>query len=277
LYIIYSSYVIISITYTFNIFMDRASYLEVAHLPLQQRLAELRKPERRAAILADEIQSELLKMGAMIVMHALNSVFVCKGEQLFEPDPSTSLRQRLEETEASAEEVLYDAMCETAEGDSPGFLHVYMGNYADGDLEAVRSMMLHDNVLVGAADGGAHVNVICDASYPTFMLQHWVRDRSRGSKLSVQTAVRMMTSDPAALYGLHDRGVIAQGKKADVNVIDLEGLQLKLPYVANDLPSGAPRILQAADGYVATIVSGKVTVRDGNDTGARPGGLVRRA
>jgi N-acyl-D-aspartate/D-glutamate deacylase len=151
-----------------------------------------------------------------------------------------------------------------------------MGNYADGDLEAVREMMNNPHVLVGAADGGAHVNVICDASYTTYMLQHWVRDRSRGDKLSLASAVQKMTQQPAELYGLSDRGVIAPGKKADINVIDLEGMDLHLPRVANDLPTGAPRLLQSADGYVATIVSGEVTVRNGKDTGARPGGLVRR-
>jgi N-acyl-D-aspartate/D-glutamate deacylase len=261
---------------TFNIFMDRANYLDIAHLPLRERVQELRKPERRAAILSDEIQSELLKNGAMVVMHALGAIYACTDHQIFEPDPSTSLAARLAASDDSAEGVLYDAMCEVAEGEKPGFLHVYMGNYADGDLEAVREMMNNPHVLVGAADGGAHVNVICDASYTTYMLQHWVRDRSRGDKLSLASAVQKMTQQPAELYGLSDRGVIAPGKKADINVIDLEGMDLHLPRVANDLPTGAPRLLQSADGYVATIVSGEVTVRNGKDTGARPGGLVRR-
>lgn len=261
---------------TFNIFMDRASYLEIAHLPLAQRVLELQKPTRRAAILADETQSELLKNGAMVVMHALAAIYLCTDKQIFEPDPKDSLAVRLANTEDSAEAVLYDAMCEVAQGETPGFLHVYMGNYADGDLEAVREMMSHPAVLVGAADGGAHVNVICDASYTTYMLQHWVRDRERGQRLPLAQAVQMMTQAPAELYGLSDRGVLAEGKKADINVINLQQLQLHKPWVANDLPTGAPRLLQAADGYVATIVSGEVTVRDGQDTGARPGGLVRR-
>lgn len=136
--------------------------------------------------------------------------------------------------------------------------------------------MLHPDTVVGAADGGAHVNVICDASYTTFMLQHWVRDRTRGEKLSVEQAVRMLTKDPAELYGLSDRGVIEVGKKADVNVIDLEALSLHMPWVANDLPTGAPRLLQKADGYVATLLSGELTYRNGVDTGQRPGRLVRR-
>ena len=167
-------------------------------------------------------------------------------------------------------------MCDVAAGESPGFLHVYMGNYADGNLDAVYELMAHPHTIVGAADGGAHVNVICDASYTTFMLQHWVRDRKRGAKLPVESAVKMLTKDPADLYGLNDRGVIAAGKKADINIIDLEALNLHMPWVANDLPTGAPRLLQKADGYVATLVAGQVTCSNGRDTGARPGRLVRR-
>ncbi len=263
---------------TFNIFMDRPSYLTVAHLPLEERLAVLQQADLRAKILSEEIQSPLLQNGAQVVRDALNAIFPCKGKQIFEPDPSHSLAARLANSNDSAEGVLYDAMCEVAGGNGqpPGFLHVYMGNYADGDLDAVHSLMMHPDTVVGAADGGAHVNVICDASYTTFMLQHWVRDRTRGEKLSIEQAVRMLTKDPAELYGLSDRGVIEEGKKADVNVIDLEALSLHMPWVANDLPTGAPRLLQKADGYVATILSGELTYRNGVDTGQRPGSLVRR-
>jgi N-acyl-D-aspartate/D-glutamate deacylase len=263
---------------TFNIFMDRPSYLAVAHLPLEERLAALQHADLRAKILSEEIQSPLLQNGAQVVRDALNAIFPCKGQQIFEPDPSHSLAARLANSNDSAEGVLYDAMCEVAGGNGqpPGFLHVYMGNYADGDLDAVHSLMMHPDTVVGAADGGAHVNVICDASYTTFMLQHWVRDRTRGEKLSVEQAVRMLTTDPAELYGLSDRGVIEEGKKADVNVIDLEALSLHMPWVANDLPTGAPRLLQKAEGYVATILSGELTYRTGVDTGQRPGSLVRR-
>lgn len=264
---------------TFNIFMDRPSYLTIAHLPLEERLVALQQADLRAKILSEEIQSPLLQNGAQVVRDALNAIFPCKGEQIFEPDPSHSLAARLADSNDSAEGVLYDAMCEVAGGNGqpPGFLHVYMGNYADGDLDAVHTLMVHPDTVVGAADGGAHVNVICDASYTTFMLQHWVRDRTRGEKLSIEQAVRMLTKDPAELYGLSDRGVIAVGKKADVNVIDLEALSLHMPWVANDLPTGAPRLLQKADGYVATLLSGELTYREGVDTGQRPGRLVRRA
>jgi N-acyl-D-aspartate/D-glutamate deacylase len=263
---------------TFNIFMDRPSYLELAHLPLVERVKKLQDPELRQRILAEDIQSPLLQNGAQVVRDALKAIFPCKDQQIFEPDPSQSLAVRLAESSDTAEGVLYDAMCEVAlgSGASPGFLHVYMGNYADGDLEAVYQLMMHPQTIVGAADGGAHVNVICDASYTTFMLQHWVRDRVRGKKLPIEVAINMLTKAPAELYNLHDRGVLEVGKKADINIIDLEALNLYMPWVENDLPTGAPRLLQKADGYVATLVAGQITYRNGNDTGARPGRLVRR-
>ena len=264
---------------TFNIFMDRPSYLAVAHLPLTERVKALQDPERREKILNEEIQSPLLKNGAQVVRDALNAIFPCKDQQIFEPDRAQSLAARLLASNDTAEGVLYDAMCEVVLGDEgrPGFLHVYMGNYADGDLNAVYEMMMHPNVVVGAADGGAHVNVICDASYTTFMLQHWVRDRQRGDKLPLEIAIQMLTKTPADLYGLHDRGVIEVGKKADINVIALNDLSLQMPYVANDLPTGAPRLLQRAEGYAVTLVAGQITNRNGHDTGARPGKLVRRS
>ncbi len=121
----------------------------------------------------------------------------------------------------------------------------------------------------------AHVTVLCDAGYPTFMLQHWVRDRTRGERFGIEEAVHMLTEVPADLYGFDDRGVLAPGRRADVNVIDLEAMRLHVPRVVNDLPTGAPRLLQSAEGYHVTMVGGEVTTRDGVDTGARPGGLVR--
>jgi len=256
---------------SFNIFMDRPSYLQVAALPLAERIERLREPELRARILAEEVQSPLLKNGHMIVMQSLGATFVSDGDPAFEPDPSESLLCRVERSGDPAEQVLYDAMCEA----NGGFLHVYMGNYAEGHLGAVETMMRHPNTFVGGADGGAHVTVLCDAGYPTFMLQHWVRDRTRGDRFGIEEAVQMLTQVPAELYEFHDRGVLAPGRRADVNVIDLEAMRLHEPRVVNDLPTGAPRLLQSADGYRVTMLAGEVTSRDGKDTGARPGGLIR--
>ena len=147
--------------------------------------------------------------------------------------------------------------------------------YSDGNLDAMREMLLHPNAALGLSDGGAHCGAICDASMPTFMLSHWARDRDRGPTLDLALVVRKMTSETARTYGLQDRGVVTEGAKADLNLIDFERLDLRLPKLAFDLPGGARRLVQEADGYVATFVSGTQTMAEGEDTGARPGRLVR--
>ena len=261
---------------SFHPFLDRPSYVEVAELPFAERALALRDPARRARILSEPIASPMFQSAYRIILDGLGAGFGPDVADPYEPDPAHSLARCIEAAGVDPQEYLYDALCDAAERkDGPGFLSLYMGNYADGDLEAVREMMAHPGLLVGGADGGAHVTVICDASYTTYMLQHWVRDRRRGVKLPIEEAVRMLTQAPAELHGLSDRGVVAAGKRADLNVIDLDALALGKPRVAYDLPTGAPRLLESAAGYRATLVAGQVTSRDGVDTGARPGGLVR--
>jgi len=261
---------------TFHPFVDRPSFVEIANLPLAELVAQLRDPARRARILSEPVQTPMFEHAAAIILSSLGSTFLPTTESLHEPDPAASLGRHIEATGATPLEGIYDALCDAAETPSgPGFLNVFMGNYAEGNLEAVREMLGRPGTLVGGGDGGAHVTVICDASYPTYMLQHWVRDRKRGERLPVETAIRMLTRDPAELYGMSDRGVVAKGLRADLNVIDLPRLELASPRVEHDLPSGSPRLLQSASGYVATLVGGKVTSRNGVDTGARPGGLFR--
>jgi N-acyl-D-aspartate/D-glutamate deacylase len=147
--------------------------------------------------------------------------------------------------------------------------------YADQNLEAIRSMLEHPLTAFGLGDGGAHCGAICDASMTTFLLTHWVRDRTRGPRLSLPFAVKKMTRDTAELYGLNDRGLLAKGYRADLNVIDLDGLRLGLPEIVHDLPTGARRLIQKVDGYLATIAGGQVTWRNGEETGARPGRVIR--
>jgi N-acyl-D-aspartate/D-glutamate deacylase len=149
--------------------------------------------------------------------------------------------------------------------------------YSYGNLDDMREMLVHPMSALGLSDGGAHCGVICDASMPTFMLAHWARDRDRGEKLALPVAVQKITRDAARLYGLGDRGVVAPGMKGDLNLIDFEHLNLRLPEMVFDLPGGARRLIQRADGYVATVVSGEVTMDHGEETGARPGKLVRGA
>lgn len=150
-------------------------------------------------------------------------------------------------------------------------------NYSEFTCDPIYEMIHHPRAVLGLGDGGAHCGIICDASIPTFMLAHWVRDRTRGSKIPVEFAVKRMTRDTAELYGLNDRGTIAPGMKGDLNVIDLDAVQLKLPEMVYDLPQGARRLIQQAEGYRATIVAGEVILRDGQPTDARPGRLVRGA
>jgi N-acyl-D-aspartate/D-glutamate deacylase len=154
---------------------------------------------------------------------------------------------------------------------------VPMLNYADNSFEPLREMLTHPNVVLGLADGGAHCAIICDASIPTTMLTHWTRDRKRGDKLPLPLVIKRQTRDTAELYGLRDRGLLAAGFKADVNIIDYDNLKLHLPEIAYDLPGDARRLVQRADGYVATILSGEVVMRDGEPTGAMPGRVLRGA
>jgi N-acyl-D-aspartate/D-glutamate deacylase len=151
---------------------------------------------------------------------------------------------------------------------------VALANFENNSLDTVGELMRRDDVVLGLGDGGAHYGMICDASYPTFVLAHWARDRATG-RLSVAEAVRQMTTIPAGIAGLEDRGRIAVGYKADLNVIDHAALTLHKPVIVNDLPAGGRRLDQTADGYVATIVSGEVIARDGVPTAARPGKLIR--
>ena len=152
---------------------------------------------------------------------------------------------------------------------------VFFAGYAEGNLEALGEMMRDELSVVSLGDGGAHCSMICDAGLPTFLLSHWVRDRQRGQKIILEEAVKMLTSEPARLYGLNDRGIIEVGKRADLNIIDLDEIDLEIPEIAHDLPTGAPRILQRARGYLATICAGEVTFRNGQPTGTLPGKLVR--
>ena len=150
-----------------------------------------------------------------------------------------------------------------------------LGGYSHGSLDDMKEMLQHSNSALGLSDGGAHCGVICDASTPTFMLSHWARDRADG--LPVELVVKKMTRDTARLYGLEDRGVVAPGYKADLNVVDFERLNLRLPEMVHDLPGGARRLIQRADGWKTTICSGEVTFQDGEHTDAVPGRLVRGA
>jgi N-acyl-D-aspartate/D-glutamate deacylase len=172
----------------------------------------------------------------------------------------------------SPQEMLYDLMLRH---DGRELLLFPLLNYSDFNCDAIYEMLHHPRAVLGLGDGGAHCGIICDASIPTFMLSHWVRDRKRGKRIPLELAVRRMTRDTSALYGLRDRGMLTPGMKADLNLIDMERVQLRPPEMVHDLPAGGRRLIQRADGYLATIVAGEIVMRDGEPTEARPGRLVR--
>ena len=190
---------------------------------------------------------------------------------IYEPDPSTSIAARAAARGVTPMEEAYDRLLDD---DGHAMLLVAMANFENNSLDTVGRLMRRDDVVLGLGDGGAHYGMICDASYPTFLLAHWARDR-KTNQLSVPEAIRMMTSVPARVGGLADRGRIAVGYKADLNVIDHSALRLHKPMITHDLPAGGRRLDQTAEGYVATVVSGEVIAENGVPTAARPGRLVR--
>ena len=205
---------------------------------------------------------------------AFRTSFVLGNPPDYEPGPERSLSGIAAATGRSPVSVAYDAMLEE---DGRGLLYVPVLNYSDGNLDAAREMLLHPRSASGLGDGGAHCGVICDASQPTFMLTHWTRDRARGERLPLEWIVKKQSHDTARLYGLGDRGTLEAGMLADINLIDYEQLELGSPRVADDLPAGGRRLLQGATGYVETIKGGVTTFAAGEDTGARPGELIRGA
>jgi N-acyl-D-aspartate/D-glutamate deacylase len=190
----------------------------------------------------------------------------------YEPGPDATLGAMADAAGVSEEEYLYDHLI--ANG-GRNLIAMFGCNYVDGDLEAVREMLENPAVISGLSDAGAHAKFICDSALPSWQLAFWTRDRTRGPQIAIETIVRKLSATSAELYGLDDRGTLEVGKRADVNVIDHGRLKLELPEMLNDLPTGAPRLIQRATGYLATIVNGTITRRDDEETGARPGRLVR--
>lgn len=252
-----------------NPFVMYPSYREIAGLPLAERVAEMRKPEVRERILNDKPASDGHPL--MFAVQAFDWIFPLGDPPNYEPDRSDSIAARAKARGVSPLEEAYDRLLDD---DGHAMLLVTLANFRDASLDTVADLVRRDDVVLGLGDGGAHYGMICDASFPTYMLTHWVRERPSG-RLTVAEAVRELTSVPARVVGLADRGRIAVGYKADVNVIDHDALRLHKPIVSYDLPAGGRRLDQTADGYVATIVSGEVIAENGVPTDARPGRLVR--
>ena len=261
--------VLLGLELTLNPFSHHPAYREIAQAPLAERIARLSDPEFRARLLAEAPGEQARGM-----ITAFGRMHLMGPEPDYEPTADSTVTAVAKARGIAPEAVALDHML----GDGGrGMLYLPFLNYAEGSLDPAFAMLSHPDTVPGLSDGGAHVGMICDGSFPTTLLTHWTRDRTRGPKLSVEQVVRMQAADTAAAVGLFDRGRIAPGLRADINLIDYDRLKLKAPQVVYDLPAGGRRLIQRAEGYVATLVAGQITYRDGEPTGALPGRLLRGA
>ncbi len=249
-------------------FSDRPTFAKLLGLPFEERIAQLRDSAVKRQILSETPAEPSL------LLSQLGKWFPMGDPPNYEPGYEDSIEALAKRAGRDPLEFLYDKMLEK---DGKELLLLPVLNYSDLIADPIREMIYHPNAALGLGDGGAHCGIICDASIQTFMLTHWVRDRTRGEKIPVEFAVKRMGMDTASLYGLGDRGVVAPGLKGDLNVIDHDSLRLELPEMIFDLPAGGKRLMQRARGYQATVVSGTVTMREDEPTGELPGRLIRGA
>ncbi len=254
---------------SFHPFMAHPTFRTMWDDPLEVKVAKLRDPSVREQLLSEEPFTK--QKSAAGLARAFHQMYRLGTTPDYEPPKETSALAVAEREGRQPEAVVLDWMLE---GDGTAFLFSPLGSYADHDHEAIRQMLLHPSSVVGLGDGGAHCSLICDASFPTYLLTHWARDRRRGDLLPLELLVHKQTQATARVYGLHDRGVVAPGKLADLNVIDHDNLTLHAPRFVNDLPAGGQRLLQDVDGYVMTIKAGEPTVEHGQLTGARAGRVL---
>ncbi|WP_449472919.1 N-acyl-D-amino-acid deacylase family protein [Sphingobium chungangianum] len=254
-----------------NAFSHCASYRAIADLPLEEKVAIMRDPAFRARLIVEEPDETPTPLHRLL--RTWDNIYLLGAIPDYEPKPERSIAALATARGVEPVALVYDLMLEQ---DGHALILMPFSNYAEKSLDPALTMMRDPHSIVGLGDGGAHYGIICDASYPTTLLSYWTRDRA-GERLSIPVAVKALSADNADFLGLKDRGRLAVGMKADINVIDHAALTLYAPYVVHDLPGGGRRLAQHATGYRATIVSGVITRRDGADTGARPGRLVRAA
>jgi N-acyl-D-amino-acid deacylase len=255
-----------------NPFQYFPTYRTLINLPFEERMRRLAQPEVRAAILSEQPVYDGPPAMDHLRSRSFENLFPLGDPLDYEPAPETSIAAVARRTGVDPWTVAYDLLLASGGRE---FLLFPLLNYGGGSYEGVHDMMSDPMTVQGLGDGGAHCGLICDASMTTYLLSHWARDRTRGPQFPIEWAVKRLTGDPASLYGLHDRGVLAPGRRADLNLIDFEELRLLHPELVNDLPAGAGRLVQRSSGYRATIVAGETVVDDGELTDARPGTLVR--
>ncbi len=258
---------------TVHPFKFKPSWAAIDALPWEEQWAQLRDPAFKARLLAEDNvwpETDVLPLLQAVALGFGLQYGMGEGFD-YEPTQAETIAALAAAKGVSGAEYAYDLM---SSGDGTGFIYFPILNYADGNLDFVKGLLERDDTVISLSDGGAHCGTICDAASPTFLLQHWVRDRARG-RISIESAIKRQCADTARLYGMNDRGVLAPGLLADINLIDMARLKLGAPWMAFDLPAGGKRLLQKADGYVATIKSGVVTFREGVPTGELPGVLVR--
>jgi N-acyl-D-aspartate/D-glutamate deacylase len=258
---------------TIHPFVLKPSWAEIAGLSWDEQWAHISNPEWKAKLLAEDSvypESDILPLLYAVTLGF--GLHYAMGEGFdYEPTQAQTVEALAKAAGTPAAEYAYDLL---SADDGAGFIYFPILNYADGNLDFIQGLLNRDDTVISLSDGGAHCGTICDAASPTFLLQHWVRDRARG-RISIENAIKRQCSDTARLYGLNDRGQLRPGMLADLNLIDLAALKLGRPWMAFDLPAGGKRLLQKAQGYRMTIKRGEITFRDGVMTGALPGGLVR--
>ena len=262
--------VLLGLQGTINPFITHATFQEIKDKPLADKVRIMKDPAFRSRILAESAEREKAHPLARGIM-AFDRMFPLGNPPNYEPPRDTSIAAMSERSNRTAYEIVYDLLLEN---DGKNFLFAPFANYADFNLDHCGEMIAHKDCVMGLGDGGAHVGLISDASYATYLITHWGRDRASG-KFDLGYLVKRQTADTARAVGLQDRGVLAPGMKGDLNIIDMGALAVETPTMAYDLPAGGKRLLQRASGYDATVVSGEVIYRGGQATGALPGKLVR--
>ena len=264
--------ILMGLTATLNPFRFHPAYMAIADLALEERVEIMSNDEFKEKLLSDNAVS----INPLVdeIVNSYSKMFKLGEPANYEPDPEMSFESLANSSNMTAQEIAYDAMLEK---DGRALIYHPLFNYQTGDLSLVEKMLKHPYTISGLGDAGAHCGAISDASFPTTLVQHWSRDRSRGSKLPLETVIKMQTSETANLLGIKDRGVLEIGYKADINIIDYEGLTLHEPEIINDLPAGGRRLVQKASGYDYTIVSGEVAFIKGEATGALNGRLIRNS